>query len=208
MPPRLADRPDAVDIDGMWMYYCEGPGHSEPTLLPKDQFYFIRRPVQNGLYGETYLYRRRLCKHCIYVKRQSDWNTPTQDGARQYQHHGRVPLERMQKYLEELEARCGGANAAARRLGHVSGQAYLRWMGRTKDPGRANRWMMKDTALRVLLTLREVRAETRYQEIRFVPSGREDRCAGCGTHLENYTTGCENCMWRKAARGKRLSPVG
>lgn len=208
MPPRKNDVPDHIDRCGVRMWYCSGPGHEERTLLPADQFQFVRRPVANSP-GDFYSYRRTICKHCTYVQRSTRWKTFRDEGARQYAQHGRVSLEHMLPYLEELEARCGGANAAARRLGYSSGVIFLRWMGRTAaDPDRTNRYMMRESAIKVLLTLREVRAVQKGDLVEFRPgrytgqngngvrARRRARCSGCGTRWENLTEGCKSCWER------------
>lgn len=189
--------PPAAFIDGRAHWYCNGPGHDEPRLLPKSEFHFQHKRTKGG---EEYVYRLPKCKRCRYV-------LDPKMGDKGYTQHGRVSLDRMEPYLHELEARCGSASKAAKELGVTVGM-FLRWQRRAKHDGRYLLRMDRASAFRVLQKLREIRADQRILELNYVPTYTHApvkfrRCAGCGGPMSGRTLGCVSCSDRHQARLKR-----
>lgn len=189
--------PPAAFIDGRPHWYCTGPGHDEPRLLPKSEFYHYNRVTTDG---QEYQWRMPVCKHCKYVR----WRSNSHMGFSQ---SGKVSLKRMEPYLYELEARCGSASAAARRIG-VWPHLFLSWQRRAKVSGTYRKAMYRETAMRVLNVLREVRAEQRGAVTNYAPKYSKApmsvrRCSGCGGPQDSQTAGCTTCADRASKKNQR-----
>lgn len=197
---KATDTPDSTDASGTRYYYCRGPAHTQPALLPARSFrtYQRRRPD-----GSQYRYRQRRCRACRYL-----YDRGQRGVGFGYQQHGKVPLVAMRPYLEELEARCGSAASAAKAVG-TSRVMFLAWQGRSRWHARKNpiRNMYATSAAKVLEALQAKRQEQQGQVVLFELHTSHPqlvgRCLGCGASEENYTTGCRSCIARRATRKAR-----
>jgi hypothetical protein len=194
---RKLDPPDAF-LDGRPCWYCYGPAHDAPRLLPKSEWTFVERTMSSG---EKYWYRRKTCMRCRYVRDAA--NRPNFG----FTVSGSVSLYRMEPYLHELEARCGSVRKAAKYL-NVAPCQVLWWQRRARHQGRYLEVMRKQTAVRILQALREKRAEQLGLTIEYAPTYnaapmRIRRCAGCGCAQDDYREGCRTCEDRKRRRKER-----
>lgn len=166
--------------DGVWFKRCNGASHSKPAYFPANSVYFHVRKV--GRRKGQLLWQ---CKKCV------NW----QGSKIPLDETGFVEVRAVRHFYEEAVNRVGLAEFAKRTGLTERGLAYV-----LKSESK---YVRKTSLKRVMVELYKMRAIDEHSinlrarwHIPRRTNGVAQACKGCGTTLDNRTTGCKHCYER------------